>query len=200
MPTFIFARDALDAVLAGNKKLVVPEDARITMAAREVIQDHGLEVVYRPPAKAKDAPAPAEEPRVQTVPAEPAPKPAREVTDQDVELILTRVLNRLGLAKGEKTAPAAPTANPAEDDDLIVCRCEEITKGEIRAAIRGGMATLNGVKRVTRAGMGLCQGQTCQRLVTQILCGELGLSPADVAPTTARAPVRPVRLAALATG
>ena len=56
----------------------------------------------------------------------------------------------------------------APDDDMIICRCEEITKGEIKAAIRNGMQTLNGIKRVTRAGMGLCQGQTCQRLVTQI--------------------------------
>jgi hypothetical protein len=56
------------------------------------------------------------------------------------------------------------------------------------------MRTLNGIKRVTRAGMGLCQGQTCQRLVTQILVQELGLSPAEVEPATARGPVRPLRL------
>ena len=53
---------------------------------------------------------------------------------------------------------------------MIICRCEEITKGEIKAAIRNGMHTVNGIKRITRAGMGLCQGQTCQRLVIQNLC------------------------------
>ena len=36
---------------------------------------------------------------------------------------------------------------PAEDDDMIICRCEEITKGEIRKAVHEGMYTLNEVRR-----------------------------------------------------
>ena len=56
------------------------------------------------------------------------------------------------------------------------------------------MHTLNGIKRITRAGMGLCQGQTCQTLVARILTEELGLAPGDIDPTTARGPVRPIRL------
>ncbi|OPX41664.1 MAG: (2Fe-2S)-binding protein [Desulfobacteraceae bacterium 4484_190.3] len=89
---------------------------------------------------------------------------------------------------------------PEDDDDLVICRCEEITKGEIKQAIRNGMRTLNGIKRITRAGMGLCQGQTCQRLVSQILASELGIPLSEVTPTTARAPVRPLKLSAFATG
>ncbi|MBW2436870.1 MAG: (2Fe-2S)-binding protein [Deltaproteobacteria bacterium] len=81
---------------------------------------------------------------------------------------------------------------------MVICRCEEITKGTIKDAIRNGMQTLNGIKRITRAGMGLCQGQTCQRLVSQILAEELGLSLAEIEPTTARGPVRPLRLSAFA--
>ncbi len=83
---------------------------------------------------------------------------------------------------------------------MIICRCEEITKGEIREAIRSGIKTLNGIKRVTRAGMGLCQGQTCERLVSQILCEELGVKREEVEPSTARAPVRPVPISVFATG
>jgi NAD(P)H-nitrite reductase large subunit len=83
---------------------------------------------------------------------------------------------------------------PPSDDDLVICRCEEITRGEIKEAIRNGMRTLNGIKRVTRAGMGLCQGQTCQLLVARILTEELGLDAAEIDPTTARGPVRPLRL------
>ena len=89
-------------------------------------------------------------------------------------------------------------SSEADLDDLVICRCEEITRGEIKNAIRNGMQTLNGVKRVTRAGMGLCQGQTCQQLVARILTEELGLSAADIDPTTARGPVRPLRLAVFA--
>jgi len=84
------------------------------------------------------------------------------------------------------------------EDDTVICRCEEITRGEIKDVIRNGIQTLNGVKRVTRAGMGLCQGQTCQQLVARILTEELGLSAADIDPTTARGPVRPLRLGVFA--
>lgn len=87
---------------------------------------------------------------------------------------------------------------PAPDDDLIVCRCEEITKGEIRRAIHDGLFSLAEIRRFARAGMGLCQGQTCGRLVRALLARELGLAPAAVEPATARSPVRPVEMRVLA--
>ncbi|MCB2185581.1 MAG: (2Fe-2S)-binding protein [Deltaproteobacteria bacterium] len=113
---------------------------------------------------------------------------------------MQRVLGKLAAAKGEPVPvpTAAPAAQP--DDDMIICRCEEITKGQIRQAIKDGLATLNGVKRVTRAGMGLCQGQTCGRLVAGILARELGLKPGELDPTTARAPNRPVPMSVFAQG
>ena len=47
------------------------------------------------------------------------------------------------------------------DDDRIICRCEEVTKGEIRRAVHDGMFTITEIRRYLRCGMGLCQGQTC---------------------------------------
>ncbi len=84
---------------------------------------------------------------------------------------------------------------PAPDDDLIICRCEEITKGEIRKAVHDGMWTLTEIKRFIRPGMGLCQGQTCGRLVKGIVAKELGVSPASLEEITARTPNRPVEIA-----
>lgn len=84
------------------------------------------------------------------------------------------------------------TAQP--DDDMIICRCEEITKGEIRRAVHEGMRTTNEIKRWLRTGMGLCQGQTCQRNVQNIVARELGLSISDLGMITGRAPVRPVTI------
>ncbi|MBQ1663203.1 MAG: FAD-dependent oxidoreductase [Clostridia bacterium] len=57
----------------------------------------------------------------------------------------------------------------------IVCRCETVTEGEIRDAIRapGGAIDLDGVKRRTRAGMGRCQGGFCGSKVMEILAEEL---------------------------
>ena len=59
----------------------------------------------------------------------------------------------------------------------VVCRCEQITEAEIRAAIRRpvGATTVDGVKRRTRAGMGRCQGGFCSPRVMEILTEELDL-------------------------
>ena len=58
----------------------------------------------------------------------------------------------------------------------IICRCETITEGEIRDAIRApfGAIDVDGVKRRTRAGMGRCQGGFCGSKVMEILSEELG--------------------------
>lgn len=57
----------------------------------------------------------------------------------------------------------------------VVCRCEEITEGEIREAIRRGARSLDGVKRRVRAGMGRCQGGFCAPAVLELLHEELGI-------------------------
>lgn len=87
---------------------------------------------------------------------------------------------------------------PAEDDDMLICRCEEITKGEIRRAVHDGMFTLTEIRRYLRTGMGLCQGQTCSRLVKGIVAKELGISPVELEPATARVPMRPIEMNILA--
>jgi NADPH-dependent 2,4-dienoyl-CoA reductase/sulfur reductase-like enzyme/Fe-S-cluster-containing hydrogenase component 2/bacterioferritin-associated ferredoxin len=50
-------------------------------------------------------------------------------------------------------------------DEAIVCRCERITAGEIRAAIRSGVRDLNQLKALTRAGMGACGSKTCRPMI-----------------------------------
>lgn len=83
------------------------------------------------------------------------------------------------------------------DDDMIICRCEEVTKGEVRKAVYDGMVTLTEVRRYLRTGMGLCQGQTCGRLIKGIVARELGISPLELEPATSRAPMRPVEMRVL---
>lgn len=91
------------------------------------------------------------------------------------------------------------TVNPGEfvaepDDDMIICRCEEVTKGEIRKAVHEGMYTLTEIRRYLRTGMGLCQGQTCSKLVKRIVARELKISPAQLEPATSRSPMRPIEM------
>ena len=207
-PRYIFAIDIQEALLSEDKVLKIPRDSRLSPQAADLVREYNLRVVYEDQEdQARETPSPAPPaPREQAVMGFVAKENDR-LDEAQVEEIVERILARLAQAKGEEppapaTAAPSPTPDtpPAPDDDLVICRCEEITKGQIKQAIRDGLATLNGVKRVTRAGMGLCQGQTCARLVSAILAQELGLSPAQVEPTTARAPSRPVPMAVFATG
>ena len=97
------------------------------------------------------------------------------------------------MAKIIRTARTEPFVEKP-DDDMIICRCEEITKGEIRRAVYDGMSTMNEVKRYLRSGMGLCQGQTCQRLVQNIIAAEMKMKPSEVGMIQGRSPVRPVEI------
>ena len=219
-PVFIFAEQVRKVLQSGEKEIEIPHGARISAAAQELIKDNQLRINTVP----ADAVTTADEPAGKFKPAEAQPADTKEVQDEAageevrvdlpaeatdeiseaaLEDIVERVIARFkevsGLKPTETTAREGATVEKtseeqADADDLVICRCEEITRAEIKEAIRNGMRTLNGVKRITRAGMGLCQGQTCQRLVAQILSEELGISAADVHPTTARGPVRPLRL------
>jgi len=93
-------------------------------------------------------------------------------------------------------------------DDVIVCRCEAVTAGRIRAAAVSGWYDLSGVKAAVRAGMGPCQGRECGVAVAAIeraagggragtgQRAEVGLPGAAAEPAawSPREPVRPVRL------
>ncbi|HHY70788.1 MAG TPA: (2Fe-2S)-binding protein [Thermoanaerobacterales bacterium] len=79
-----------------------------------------------------------------------------------------------------------------------ICRCEEVTRKEIEEAIADGATTLAGIKRRTRAGMGLCQGRTCQRLITQMLSKVK--DSAEIEPPTSRPPVRAIKIGEIVEG
>ncbi len=70
-------------------------------------------------------------------------------------------------------------------DDTIVCRCERVTAGEIRALVRQGYRDMNELKVVTRAGMGSCGAKTCNQLIHRIFREE-GVPSKDVADHTRR--------------
>lgn len=82
------------------------------------------------------------------------------------------------------------------DDSIIICRCEDITLGRVRAAIRTGSATLDGLKKATRTGMGICQGRTCGPILQAVIEDLVGLVEPE--PFSSRMPVKPVRMSDLA--
>ncbi len=86
----------------------------------------------------------------------------------------------------EEVAWAAKETLPAPlDDSAIVCRCERVTAGEIRALIRQGITDLNQIKAVTRAGMGACGYKTCQDIMLMLLRTE-GIDPGQATLNTTR--------------
>jgi NADPH-dependent 2,4-dienoyl-CoA reductase/sulfur reductase-like enzyme len=82
-------------------------------------------------------------------------------------------------------------------DDTVICRCEEITQGEIRRAIASGAHTTNEVKLLTRAGMGNCQGRMCAHLIARWVAHETGRSLEQVGGLPPRPPLFPVPVADL---
>ena len=89
------------------------------------------------------------------------------------------------------------TISLSDPEDTIVCRCEEVKVKDIKKALEEGATTIAGIKRRTRAGMGLCQGRTCSKLVTRMISEYLSEKPSEIRPDTARSPVKPVTFATL---
>lgn len=84
------------------------------------------------------------------------------------------------------------------EDATTVCRCEEVTAGDIRACVRAGCATVKGVKDWTRAGMGPCQGRVCRSLVAQVLAQGSGTPLESLQRPRVRPPFKPVPFDAIA--
>lgn len=97
------------------------------------------------------------------------------------------------------TAYAPPADVFSPPDETIVCRCEEVTAGDIRIGVGEGASGHRQVKAGLRAGMGPCQGRMCDASVCGILEAASG-EPAsgEIAPPRARSPIKPVTLGELA--
>lgn len=79
-------------------------------------------------------------------------------------------------------------------DETVVCRCEGVTAGQIRACSAGSEPSA--VKAATRAGMGPCQARECGHVITALMQAAGG----SQAQLSARAPIRPISINALLNG
>ena len=93
--------------------------------------------------------------------------------------------------------PARSVMVPAEDE-VVACRCEEVSVGKIRRAARLGAQGPNQLKAFTRCGMGPCQGRICGPVVAAIAADMLGKSIAEIGTWRPRAPFKPITVGALA--
>ena len=83
------------------------------------------------------------------------------------------------------------------DDDVMVCRCEGISAGELRASIRAdfGPTEVNRLKAITRCGMGRCQGRFCGLAAAELTAQTLGIPLEAVGRLRTQPPVKPMPLA-----
>jgi thioredoxin reductase len=84
------------------------------------------------------------------------------------------------------------------DNDVVVCRCENVRAGDIIAAIADGAPGVQQVKAYTRCGMGACQGRDCALTVTELVARQRNIAPAVAGRWRARFPARPLTLQQLA--
>lgn len=79
-------------------------------------------------------------------------------------------------------------------DSTLVCRCEEVTAGQIRQYVELGCLGPNQTKAFGRCGMGPCQGRLCGLTVTEVIAQSRGVAPSEVGYYRIRPPIKPVML------
>jgi thioredoxin reductase/bacterioferritin-associated ferredoxin len=94
-------------------------------------------------------------------------------------------------------SPAAQLLVP-QNDQTIVCRCEEISAGQIRQALKLGALGPNQLKTQTRAGMGPCQGRMCGLVISEMIAAHHGIEVKEVGYLRVRPPLKPITLDQLA--
>lgn len=78
-------------------------------------------------------------------------------------------------------------------DDVVVCRCEEVSLSEIRKWIANGYDTFDELKRLLRVGMGPCQGRGCRDIILREISKMTGVPVCDIPSGTIRPPVKPIK-------
>lgn len=122
----------------------------------------------------------------------------RRLREQEVRAALQKHLHIrpfLDALYRPKDAHRMPT-----DDAVIVCRCEEVSAGQIRKYVEVGCQGPNQTKAFGRCGMGPCQGRLCGLTVTELIAQGRGVPPQEVGYYRIRPPLKPITLGELAGG
>ena len=92
---------------------------------------------------------------------------------------------------------APPYSATLATPDTLICRCEELSLGQIEQALEEGIRQIGAIKRRTRVGMGLCQGRYCGPVLEALLEERFGRPRDPDGGFASRAPAKPVAIADL---
>lgn len=102
---------------------------------------------------------------------------------------------RIGL---ERAFPFPQDWAASAPDELVICRCEDITAGQLRRCVEAtGAREMNRLKALTRVGMGRCQGRTCGVAAAEILAHACSTGPDAVGRLRGQAPIKPLAFSAV---
>ena len=85
-------------------------------------------------------------------------------------------------------------------DDTVICRCEEVTAGQLKMYLHRGITDMNRLKALTRIGMGRCQARNCLSTFASLVAEELGCKPSELVLPRVRQPIKPVCLGQIVSG
>ena len=83
-------------------------------------------------------------------------------------------------------------------DHEIICRCSDLSRKDIKNLIEQGFTTFDEIKRISRAGMGPCQGRTCMPLIMKEISRITGKPMNEIAPGTYRPPIKAIPMGIIA--
>ena len=118
-----------------------------------------------------------------------------ESVDSDRVLVLDATLARAQRFRSglERAFPFPVTWAAQVPDEVVICRCEEITAGELRRTARAtGTIEINRLKALCRVGMGRCQGRMCGVAAAEVLAQCTGRTVEQVGRLRGQAPVKPI--------
>ncbi|WP_063842888.1 FAD-dependent oxidoreductase [Sphaerimonospora mesophila] len=106
---------------------------------------------------------------------------------------------RFAAVVSRQFAPRLDALTRLADDDTLVCRCEEVTAGQVRRTLAEHpyVTTVNAAKLLTRCGMGPCQGRYCGVTLAHLVAEHTGRPVEETGVFTARVPVKPLSVGEL---
>lgn len=116
------------------------------------------------------------------------------IDTQRAAVLQHRLARLTGFREGLERAFPFPSDWAAHaPDELVVCRCENVTAGELRRSVAdGGADEMNRLKALTRVGMGRCQGRMCGVAAAEILAHATGQPVQQVGRFRGQAPIKPI--------
>lgn len=121
-----------------------------------------------------------------------------DVAEQDIAALTSReeLESAIRPFLDELYAPREVVLSPP--DSSVICRCEVVTAGAVREAVRAGCQTVDSVKSLLRCGMGPCQGRMCGLSVARLVSEVREVQPDEIGPYRIRPPIKPLGLQELA--